>query len=85
MFAATTGRKVYNSVFCYEWSCYDFEISTSGLEAQILELLDYGKEKILKCSVGKHIIYVKTDKEYSGKIYLQPNVECVHVVEKKDK
>ncbi len=50
MFAVTTGRKVYNSLFRYEWSVYDFNISDQGLEAKVLGVLDYGREKFLKCS-----------------------------------
>lgn len=81
MFSATTGRKIYNSVFRYEWSCYDFKIADSGLEAQILDVLDYGEEKFLKCCVEDKILYVKTDKEYRGKIHLIPDVEHVSVIE----
>ena len=31
MFAATTGRKVYNSKFRYEWGPYDIEVSDAGI------------------------------------------------------
>ncbi len=81
MFAVTTGRKVYNTTFRYEWSIYDFSITDDGLEAKILETLDYGKEKFLKCSVGEEVLFVKTDKEYSGKIHITPDVSKVSVIE----
>ncbi len=81
MFAATTGRKVYNSLFRYEWSAYDFEISDSGIEAQVLERLDYGDEKFIKCTVGEEILYVNSDKPLSGTVYLVPDVSKVSVIE----
>lgn len=81
MFAVTTGRKVYNSLFRYEWSVYDFNISDQGLEAKVLDVLDYGREKFLKCSCKTEVIYVKTDKEYSGKIHVTPDVSKVSVIE----
>ncbi len=81
MFAVTTGRKVYNSIFRYEWSVYDFNISDQGLEAKVLGVLDYGREKFLKCSCKTEVIYVKTDKEYSGKIHVTPDVSKVSVIE----
>ncbi len=81
MFAATSGRKVFNSVFKYEWSAYDFKISDTGILAEVLEMLDYGTEKFLRCSVGGTLIYVKTDREYRGKIHLLPDVSKVSVIE----
>lgn len=81
MFAVTTGRKVYNSLFRYEWSVYDFNISDQGLEAKVLDILDYGREKFLKCSCKTEVIYVKTDREYSGKIHVTPDVSKVSVIE----
>ncbi len=81
MFAATTGRKVYNSKYRYEWTPYDFKIADSGIEAQILEQLDYGDEKFIKCTVGEEILYVKSDKPLSGTVYLVPDVSKVSVIE----
>ena len=81
MFAATTGRKVYNSIFRYEWTPYDFEVSDSGLKADVLETLDYGDEKFIKCSVGEETLYVKCNEQVSGTVYLAPNVSKVSVIE----
>lgn len=81
MFAATTGRKVYNSTYRYEWTPYDFTVGESGLEAEVLEMLDYGKEKFLKCLAGDETLYIKCDKELSGKIYLVPDASKVSVIE----
>lgn len=81
MFAVTSGRKVYNSTFRYEWTPYDFKISEAGIEAKAVEMLDYGTEKFLKCVAGEHTLYVNVDKEYSGKVYLVPDVGNVSVIE----
>lgn len=81
MFSATTGRKVYNSMFRYEWTPYDFAISNSGLKAQVLETLDYGDEQFVKCSVGEEILYVKCDEPVSDSVYLAPDVSKVSVIE----
>lgn len=81
MFAATTGRKVYNSAYRYEWSPYDFTFGENGIEAEVLETLDYGEEKFVKCSVGEEILYVAADGEHSGTVKLIPDVGKVSVVE----
>lgn len=83
MFGAFSGRKVFNTAFVYEFSPYDFTISKdSGIPAQALEFLDYGKEKIIKCAVGDKILYVRTENKLSGEIKLVPDVNKISVVEK---
>ena len=81
MFAATTGRKVYNSTYRYEWTPYDIIISENGIEAKVEEVLDYGGEKFIKCAVGEEILYVKCDKQVSGTVYLSSDVSKVSVIE----
>ena len=81
MFAATTGRKVYNSTYRYEWTPYDFKIAEDGIEVQVLQVSDYGAEKFVKCSVGEETLYVLTDRAVSGAIKLVPDVSKVSVVE----
>lgn len=81
MFAATTARKVYNATFRYEWSPYDFAIAESGVEAEVLGNLDYGKERFVKCRVEEETLFVKCEKPLSGKIRLVPDVKKVSVIE----
>ncbi len=81
MFAATTGRKVYNSVFRYEWTPYDFTFSDEGIEAEVLEILDYGSEKFAKCAAGEEILFVKCNDPVSGKVRLSPDPDKVSVIE----
>ena len=81
MFAATSGRKVFNSAFRYEFTPYDFTVGENGIPAKVIEVLDYGAEKFLKCTAGESELYIKCDREYSGDIKLMPDMEKVSVVE----
>ena len=81
MFAATNGRKVYNSTYRYEWTPYDFEISESGIEAEVVEILDYGEEKFAVLKVGEEILHIKCNGTVSGKIHIIPNASKVSVIE----
>lgn len=83
MFQATSGRQVYNSEFCYEWTPYDIEISADGIEVEVRKTLDFGKEKFLMCTTGENVLYIKTDKAVDEKtIKITPNVSKVGVLEK---
>ncbi len=81
MFSATTGRKVYNSTFRYEWTPYDFILSDGGIKAEVEKILDYDSEKFLKCNADGETLYVKADKDLSGTVYLMPDVSKVSVIE----
>ncbi len=81
MFAATSGRKVYNSAYRYEWTPYDIAVSENGIEAEVIETLDYGAEKFVKCAVGEQVLFVKCDNALNGKIRLLPDAGKVSVVE----
>lgn len=83
MFAAMSGRKVFNSVFRYEFTPYDFRISESGegLEATCLQTLNFGTEKFLKCSAGDKTLFVRCEKEHTGSVRLIPDMNKVSVVE----
>lgn len=81
MFAAATGRKVYNSTYRYEWTPYDFKTADKGIEAQVLETLDYGYEKFIKCKAGEEILYVFNGNTVNGTVYLVPSVSKVSVIE----
>ena len=81
MFAAMSGRKVFNSVFRYEFTPYDFTVSESGIAADVIEKLDYGAEKFIKCTVGEETLYVRCDEDVSGTVYLVPDASKVSVVE----
>ena len=81
MFAALSGRKVFNTAFRYEFSPYDLKIAQSGLPATVEGVLDYGGEKFAKCNVSGSDFYVQTDGAPSGSIYLAPDFEKIGVTE----
>lgn len=82
MFAALSGRKVYNTSFDYEWSPYDIAISNDGIEGDVVEMLDYGAEQFAKVNAAGSTLYIKTDKPVSGKVHISPDMSVVRVVEK---
>ena len=82
MFAALSGRKVYNTSFDYEWSPYDIAISDDGIEGDVVEMLDYGAEQFAKVNAAGSTLYIKTDKPVSGKVHISPDMSAVGVVEK---
>ncbi len=81
MFSAMSGRKVFNSVFRYEFSPYGLSIGESGICATAEEMLDYGEEKFVRCTVNGQTLYIKADKDYSGEIKIVPDMNGVSVVE----
>ena len=82
MFAALSGRKVYNTSFDYEWSPYDIAISNDGIEGDVVEMLDYGAEQFAKVNAAGSTLYIKTDKPVSGKVHISPDMSVVGIVEK---
>ena len=82
MFAALSGRKVYNTSFDYEWSPYDLAISDDGIDGEVIEMLDYGTEQFAKVNAAGSTLYIKTDKPVSGKVHICPDMNSVGVVEK---
>lgn len=81
MFAALSGRKVYNTTFRYEFTPYDISISDKGIPATVESFLDYGTEKFIKCRVGDSIFYVHAEEPHSGAIFIMPDFEKMSVTE----
>lgn len=82
MFAALSGRKVYNTSFDYEWSPYDIAISDDGIEGEVVEMLDYGAERFAKVIAAGSALYINTDEPVSGKVHISPDMSVVGIVEK---
>ena len=82
MFAALSGRKVYNTSFDYEWSPYDIAISNDGIEGEVVEMLDYGAERFAKVIAAGSALYINTDEPISGKVHISPDMSVVGIVEK---
>ena len=81
IFSALGIKKAFNTGLRLECSVYDLAVSDSGIEATVVETLDYGNEKFLKCNVGGSTVYLKCDDEIKGDICLLPDFEKVGVVE----
>lgn len=81
MFAALSGRKVYNTTFSYEWSPYDFSIAEDGMVGTVECMLDYGKELFAKVKVAEATLYISVTEPVSGEIRLLPDMSKVSVVE----
>ncbi len=82
MFAAFSGRKVFNTEFSCEFSPYDLLVEEEGMTATVLDVLDFGREKFAKCMLNGKVVYVCTDKMLCGEIKLLPNLNKVSVIEK---
>ncbi len=85
MFAAFSGRKVFNTQFIYEFSPYDVRLAEDGIAATVKTVLDYGGEKFLLCTVGGEDVYVHVENaayECGREVHLQPDPEKLGVIEK---
>ncbi|MDE7082908.1 MAG: sn-glycerol-3-phosphate ABC transporter ATP-binding protein UgpC [Clostridia bacterium] len=81
IFAALGIKKAFSAPLKLECGVCDLHFTDSGIAAVAEETLDYGKEKFLKCKVGENTVYVKTETEYNGNVYLLPDFEKIGVVE----
>ena len=81
IFAALGIKKAFTSSLKLEFVVSGFTVGESGIEATVEEMLDYGKEKFIKCKIGADSVYVKTDKDYDGVIRLLPDFEKAWVVD----
>ncbi len=82
IFSALGVKNAFTSQLKMECGIYDVAVSDSGIEANVEETLDYGADKFLKCDAGGNTVYLKSDKECAGKIYLQPDLEKIGIIEK---
>lgn len=81
IFAALGIADAFKTELRMECSAYDLAVSDHGIAASVVEALDYGNERFLKCNVGTNTVYVKCDDNIDGNIYLLPNLEKIGIVE----
>ncbi len=81
IFAALGIKRAFTAGLKMECGAYDLAVSEKGIAASVIETLDYGAEKFLKCKVGESTVYVKCDDEIKGDIRLMPDFEKVGIVE----
>ena len=71
-----------NTEYKLSFGPYEATLSDSGIEAQVVEMLDYGAEKFAKCAVGDDIVYVFTPVDVSGMVHLLPDTEKLSLIDK---
>ena len=81
IFAALGVKKVFSATLKLECGVNNLKIAENGIVATIIDMLDYGTEKFLKCSIDENTVYVKSDKKIEGKIHLLPDFEMAGIVE----
>lgn len=76
------GSRIFGKPLTFKISPYDIKIAEEGIEAEAESVLDYGKEKFVRCTVGENVIYVAADGEgQTGKVRLAPDTEAAVVIE----
>ena len=81
IFAALGMKRAFKASLKMLCGAGDLKISENGIPARVEELLDYGKEKFLKCKAGGNTVLVKADGEYKEDIFLMPDFEKISVID----
>lgn len=81
IFAALGIKNAFTAPLRIECGVYDLAVADSGIAATVIQTLDYGTEKFLKCKVCDKEVYLRCDGTPSGDIYLLPDFGRVGVVE----
>lgn len=76
-------KKAFSTELKMECRTGDLKISDGGISAKVLETLDYGKEKFIKCKIGESIVLVAADRECGKEIFLMPDLEKIGITETK--
>jgi len=79
---ATSAGYPKNTEYNISFSPYETEIAADGIRAEVLQILDYGREKFVKCSVGDNVVYIRTDADLSGTIYFMPSPDKLSLIDK---
>ncbi len=82
IFSAFGLKKAFSSQLKMECGIFDTVVSEAGIPAKVESILDYGESKFLKCTVNNSTVYVKTDIEYAGDIFIAPDMEKIGIFEK---
>ena len=60
------GTKIIGKALSFEFSPQDAKISTDGISFTVVEILDYGKEKYMRCVKDDVVLYVVADDDFKG-------------------
>ncbi len=84
LIAALTIKRVFDKKYRFECTPYDLTIAEQGIEAQLVEILDYGAERFAHCTVGDKAVYVKLDDSIGsldGIIHLIPEIDKLAIIQ----
>ncbi len=81
LISALSARKAFEKPLSYVCSSYGLFVTEEGIPAKVLRIADYGTEKFAVCAVGDKEVYVKTDAELEGGIFLTPDFETIGVIQ----
>lgn len=75
----------FNTGFNVAFNLYDYELLKDGIEAKVLNILDYGNEKIIKVRVEDKIIYLNNnyDLKENDIFYFVPKFDKISISESK--
>ena len=78
------GAQLFLSHYRFELPHDGYEIAPGGIDAQVQEVLNYGKERFARCSFMGNDLYVKVEQAQAGeKLSLLPKVEQARIFENK--
>ena len=81
LISALSARKAFEKQLSYECSSYGLLVTENGIPAKVLRIADYGTEKFAVCAIGDKEVYVRTDAELEGEIFLTPDFETMGVIQ----
>lgn len=81
LIAALGVKKAFTSPLKIECGAHSLTFGEDGISARAEGMLDYGKEKFLKCNVGGKYVYLLADRDYEGEVRIVPDLDKVGIVE----
>ncbi len=81
LISALSARKAFDTQLRYECSSYGLFVTESGIPAKVLRIADYGTEKFAVCAIGEREVYLKTETELEGEIFLTPDFETLSIIQ----
>ncbi len=81
LIGALTAKRVFETELVFECTPYGLAVSESGIPATVERMVDYGAEKFALCRVGEKEVYLKTEEDLSGNIFLAPDLGKIGIVQ----
>lgn len=81
MLATLGAKRVFSKPFRFECTPYDVVVGQGGIQAEVIETIDYGNEKFAVCQVGEKKIFVHTEEELQRVVTLAPTLGKLAVIQ----